>query len=265
MWLLYPKNRKYYCLYPNFYYFCYMKARLRDLGEPGIYLIRNIVNGKVYVGKAKCIHSRIKQHITSLNRKQRTHENDHFINAWHKYKRESFDYVVLEYLPLNDKLISSREIFYIDLYNALDNNKGYNKRYDSSTGLIVSEETKLKLSISRQKRDEKFPNLKKENSIKTIEFWKNNPLVLKEMAKKVANAIRKYKIGKFDRETNELIEVFDTRQHLSEKYPDYYIQAILGCCQGTKKSYKNFYWKYISIETGEIQERSYDYKPKNKQ
>jgi group I intron endonuclease len=228
-----------------------MKQRKEDKGKSGIYLIRNLISGKVYIGKAKCIYKRIKQHVISLNKRVRSHENDHLISSWHKYGRNSFEYVVLEYLPLNESLISEKEIFYIDKYKSLNPKNGYNKRYDSSTGLIVSEETREKLRKSQIKR---FENLEqRENlSLKSKEFWKNNPDKLKLMSEKVANKIRKYKIGKFDYDSEELIEVFETRKQIGIKYPEFYVQAILGCCQGTKNSYKGFKWKYISIETDEI-------------
>lgn len=248
------------------YYICKMKANNRDKGKSGIYIIRNIINGKVYIGKAKCIFNRIKQHITNLNRKDRRSENDHFINSWHKYGRSNFSYSVLEYLPLDNNIISSKEIEYIDKYNSLNSNLGYNKRYDSSTGLIVSQETRDKLSKACKLRNKKFPNLRKQVSEKMSKYWKDNPKELQIMADKVALKTRKFKIGKFSYENNDniIIEEFNSRKELLNKYPDYYIQAILGCCQGTKKSYKGFKWKYISIETNEIIERKYDYKPKYK-
>lgn len=240
-----------------------MKARIQDKDKTGIYLIRNIINGKIYIGKARCIYKRIKQHITSLNRKIRSHENDHFIASWHKYGKNSFSYIVLEYLPLDEQIVSQKEIEYIDKYESLNPKKGYNKRYDSSTGLIVSQETRKKLSNSQKSRYEN-PEERRKLSLISKTFWKNNPDKLKIMAEKVANKIRLYKIGKFDYNTLELLEIFNTRKELEISNPDYYIQAIIGCCGGTKKSYKGFKWKYINIETNEIIERKYDYKPKNK-
>lgn len=229
-----------------------MKLNTKDQGKSGIYLIRNLVNGKVYIGKAKCIYKRVKAHITNLNRRISSQENEHFIKAWHKYGKNNFAYCVLEYLELNNELLSKKEIEYIDQYESLDNSKGYNKRYDSSTGLIVSEETRLKQSNSQKERYIKDPSLREKMGKLSREYWKNNPEQIKLMAQKVALKIRKYKIGKFDYNTEELLEVFETRGLLNEKYPQYYTQAILGCCQGTKKSYKGYKWKYISIETNEI-------------
>jgi group I intron endonuclease len=228
-----------------------MKQRTEDKGKSGIYLIRNLINGKVYVGKARCIYKRIKQHVTSLNTKNGHSENDHLINSWHKHGRNSFDYVVLEYLPLDENLIKEKEIYYIQKYECLNPTKGYNKISDSSTGLIVSEETRKKLSEAQINRF-KNPDERKKLGDISRKFWADNPDKLKSMSEKVASKIRKYKIGKFRFNSNVPIEIFETRKELQEKYPNYYVQAILGCCQGSKYGYKGFSWKYISIETGEI-------------
>ncbi len=75
--------------------------RKEHLNKSRIYCIRNKVNNKVYIGKAKCIYRRIRQHINNLNKKNRKEENDHLINAWHKYGRLNFEYFVIEYVPLD--------------------------------------------------------------------------------------------------------------------------------------------------------------------
>lgn len=226
-----------------------MKTRIEDKDKSGIYSIVNIKNNKVYIGKAKCIFKRIKQHITSLNKKVRSHENDHIINSWHKYGRDSFNYIVLEYCSIEET--SSKELYYINLFKSLNPKYGYNKRYDSSTGLIVSQETRDKLSKSQIKRF-KNPEEKRKLGIKSSTFWKNNPEILKEMAIKVSNKIRKYKVAKVNYHTLEIIEVFNTKKELLDKHPDYYYQAIMGVCQGNKNSYKKFKWRYIDIKTNKI-------------
>ena len=122
-----------------------MEYNKEDFGKSGIYCIRNIQNKKLYVGKAKCIYSRIKQHVTLLNTKNKD-ENRHLIHAWHKYGREYFEYEVLEYLEFNETLLKERELYWILSKNTLDRNIGYNLRLDSSTGLITSQETRDRLS-----------------------------------------------------------------------------------------------------------------------
>jgi excinuclease UvrABC nuclease subunit len=46
----------------------------------GIYCIKNKINSKVYVGKAKNIYNRIQRHIYNLRKKSKD-ENRHLINA----------------------------------------------------------------------------------------------------------------------------------------------------------------------------------------
>ena len=60
------------------------------------------------------------------------------------------------------------------------------------------------------------------------------------MKKKVARSLQKYRYGKFTKDTDELIKIYQTSQDILEENPDYYLQAIKGCCQGTKASYKGF-------------------------
>lgn len=237
-----------------------MKLNVYDKNKSGIYIIKNLINDKVYIGKAKCIYKRIKSHITALNTKNLKCENEHLINAWHKYGKLNFEYCVLEYLPLDNTLISQKEIEYIDKYNSINAKQGYNKRYDSETGLIVSKETRLKLSISGKKRYINNPELRLNVSINSSNFWKNNPEIKENMKKKLSTIKQKYKIGQFEYGTCKIIQIFENKQDLIQKYPNYYFQAILGCCNGTKKSYNKYTWKYIDIKTNQIVHRKYSYK-----
>ena len=112
----------------------------------GIYCIRNIINNKVYIGKSKNIYQRIQQHIYDLNNNNKKCENDHLRNAWNKYGENFFEYFVLEYLEENEKLVSERELYWMKIYNSLDNKKGYNLRSDSDSRMIVHKDTSEKIS-----------------------------------------------------------------------------------------------------------------------
>jgi hypothetical protein len=59
------------------------------------------------------------------------------------------------------------------------------------------------------------------------------------MARNCALANRKYRIGKFDKNDN-LIKIYEIINDIKLENPDYYLQAIKGCCQGTKASYKGY-------------------------
>lgn len=60
----------------------------------GIYGIRNIVNGKIYVGQTKDFKHRWREHVRELN--HNIHHNKHLQNAWNKYGEENFEFFVIE-------------------------------------------------------------------------------------------------------------------------------------------------------------------------
>jgi group I intron endonuclease len=215
----------------------------RDLNKSGIYCIRNMINNKVYIGKAKCIYSRMMQHNTLLNRKHKD-ENPHLINSYHKYGKENFEYIVLEYLDLNDNLLRDRELFWIKKFNSFDREKGYNIREDSSTGLIVSQETRNKMRESRYKALEN-PDIRKKCS---HTFWRDNPDKLKEMAEKVSRLNIKFKIEQYDKVTKKLIHTWPSIIELMKKHPEYKKHNIYAVCSGEKPSMYGFIWKKVLVK-----------------
>lgn len=212
----------------------------------GIYCIRNMINQKVYIGKSINIRERIWNHISSLNSKNKKRENQHFINAWWKYGNENFEYFVLEIIDKNqeniENIFKDKELFWMDYYQSYNRDKGYNLRRDSSTGMITSEETKIKLSISRKKRDEKFPNLKNEVGIKTSNFWKNNPEAKKEMSKKVSDLNTIYLIEQYSKDGLTLIKTWDKVKDIIIENPTYKTHNIYSVCSGAKPTIYGYRW-----------------------
>lgn len=88
----------------------------------GIYQIRNLVNGKVYVGSSKNILNRWAQHKRDL--KRGTHYNDALQRAWNKHGEDGFIFEILEKTSIDELL--DREQFWYDKLESHDNNKGYN-------------------------------------------------------------------------------------------------------------------------------------------
>lgn len=92
-----------------------------------VYLITNLTNSKVYVGSAVNMKKRIERHYRELRKGY--HINKHFYNAWNK-NPHSFEVTVLEYVDYTDKkdltYLHEREQYWINYYDALNPNKGYN-------------------------------------------------------------------------------------------------------------------------------------------
>lgn len=227
-----------------------MEYDKNDRKKCGIYAICNLTTGKLYIGKSKNIYERIKAHTTLLNIKSKD-ENRYLINAWHKYGRNDFKYTVLEYLDFDNAVLCDRELYWIQQYNTTNPEKGYNLRLDSSSNMIVHESTRKLMSESGKRRYENNPEARKKTSEQSIAFWKNNTEAKKEMSLKVSETNKRFTIVKLTRNL-EFIEEFKSQKDIRDNHPELYLPAILQVCNGNKASYKGFYWRYRSIETGEI-------------
>lgn len=140
---------------------------------PGIYAIRNITNNKLYIGKAKNIYKRLHQHLSDIKYEHRNfNENPHLLNAIKKYSLENFEYIILEKTLLDEHYLKERELFFIDKYNTTNRELGYNLRKDSSTNMIVHDETREK--ISRRLKKEWSSGIRKNHGQKLANNWKNN-------------------------------------------------------------------------------------------
>lgn len=134
----------------------------------GIYCIENFLNGKKYVGQSKNIEKRWKTHRAALRRG--THDNTHLQAAWNKYGESSFLFYVLELC--DEKSLSERETFYINLLSAFEN--GYNmtqggegtrghhhteehknKMRELFKGRVFSDETLRRMSEAGKNREQK--------------------------------------------------------------------------------------------------------------
>lgn len=109
----------------------------------GVYAIRNINNGKVYVGSSTNIRRRLYSHLWSLDKG--VHRSKHLQNAYQKYGIVGFSFVVLD--MWSDFPLAEVEQFYIDKYQSFSKENGYNTqpRAYSNRGNRLSEETKKKI------------------------------------------------------------------------------------------------------------------------
>jgi len=86
----------------------------------GIYVIRNTVNGKVYVGSSHYMHDRWKAHIACL--KTGKHHSRKLQNSWNKHGAESFEFLVVLLCEQKDLMMYEQQV--MDFYDAY--RKGYN-------------------------------------------------------------------------------------------------------------------------------------------
>src|ERR1039458_7042882 len=91
--------------------------------QSGIYRIRNIVNGMLYIGSAINFTRRWWQHRQEL--RDNIHHSPRLQNSWNKYGAEAFEFGIIE-LVLDRNQLMEREQFWLDYYDSSNKEKGYN-------------------------------------------------------------------------------------------------------------------------------------------
>lgn len=86
----------------------------------GIYCIKNLINGKVYIGQSKDIEKRWKEHRLRLKSKRKSAIKDAFI----KYGINNFSFNIIEECKIEE--LNEKEIYYISFYDSTNKEKGYN-------------------------------------------------------------------------------------------------------------------------------------------
>lgn len=146
-----------------------------------IYLMKNLVNNKIYIGQSKNFKSRLQDH-QKLNK----NNNQLISKAINKYGCENFQCEIIFYaISLNE--LNEKECCYIKLFNSTNRKIGYNIRSGGNNS-EMSDVTKEKL---RQL------NLNKIVSIDTIKKIKNSTLGVKNhfYGKKHSNETKLKMIG----------------------------------------------------------------------
>lgn len=106
----------------------------------GIYMIKNLINGRIYIGQSRHISERIKTHKKDL--RNGYHHNEHLQNAYNKYGLDNFSFELVESCSIED--LDERERFWIEYYGSFES--GYNLTSGGESNKIISEESRKKNS-----------------------------------------------------------------------------------------------------------------------
>lgn len=238
----------------------------------GIYSINNLVNGKRYVGKSKTIEKRIWVHFNLLKKSKRSKNvNRHLYASVNKYGIDQFTWEVLEsFEELNPELLADREVYWMEFYNTTDRDFGYNLVKDSSSKVVIHPETiellrernqglgnpnygnywsagqkgaMSEIAIQRHASGEFYgEEWRAKISEASTELWKDEEKKA-AMARNVATERSKYRIYQYDKNTLELVKVWENMLEIMDAYPDFHNIAIYSVANGHKKSYRGYVWR----------------------
>ena len=108
----------------------------------GIYIIKNLIDGKVYVGQSKDVRKRLSHHKAYLRRG--VHYNTYLQRAFRKHGEKAFKFGVVCKCPEDE--LDERERGWIDWYQSTDRKHGYNRELGGNAKKIIAEETRRKIS-----------------------------------------------------------------------------------------------------------------------
>lgn len=182
-----------------------------------IYKITNIKNKKVYIGQTIDFKSRIRNHKYRGIKNKKTQYISNVIN---KYGWDSFEVEILEIC--DEQNLTKREIYWVEYYNSLDKQFGYNIKIPGPHG-PHSKETKEKISKNNKGKHGKVTLMHKKElkSIRRRSYLKiRNKKILNENMLEVTRD-REYELLNGEPLTQEEI-----KQYLSKKFKNRKVSKI---------------------------------------
>jgi group I intron endonuclease len=234
----------------------------------GIYIFKNKITKKVYIGSSININLRIRKHFnTMLRHKKEGRKLIYFYSALNKYKFEDWEFDVLEKIEINNKtkeeifkVFVEREQYYMDLYQSYNNKKGYNslKFAYSLRGWKLTDEQKKKISEGNKGKKIFFTEeQRKKLSESHLEYYKThdgywkgkkrNPKTVENMKKARSNPILQIdKVG-------NIIKRWNSAREADRESNGYFNHAKIGeCCSKKRKTHRKYYWikecDYINLK-----------------
>ena len=149
-----------------------------DQREAGIYRIRNLLDGKIYIGSAKNLYSRWAAHRSCLYKHK--HHAHRLEEAWYRDSENVFIFEIIEFTILDKDILLGREQFWLDTLTPYNPDIGYNESAfaRSRLGVKASDKTRA-LQSSRRKGVSKSP----EHAAAIATALKKSPIAAEQRAR----------------------------------------------------------------------------------
>lgn len=216
----------------------------------GIYLIRNKINNKVYIGLSVDIEERWQHHRSLYLKKDNNKEkNKPLYLAFNKYGIENFDFQILEECSISE--LSEREKYYIKLYDCciLDGrNKGYNLTRGGE-GYLVNDYYhiyELWKSGLNQKTIAQMLKTDEATIIRALNSFNIDSHIRRSRATTEVMKARRKPVEQYDKNMNFIASYESTKEASKATNTD---QSDIGkVCKGRRKTAGGYIWRYKKEE-----------------
>lgn len=244
----------------------------------GIYKINNEVNGKFYIGSSVDLKKRRRDHLREL--RDGIHRNNRLQNSFNKYGERNFKFSIIEYVE-NEKVLREKEQHWIDKTDACNRYKGFNinrlatggGNYEEDNGNYGNKGIKNPLSKQVAQIDPA--------TLKVIKIWGASIEIKRELdfhsgnicnictlieeknlwkkykgyywcyekdLHRLENKIdyidpRKRRVMQLDKNTKEVLKIFDSLKEAADEVGVGYIN-ISRVCNGKNETSAGYRWKF---------------------